>query len=150
MSDERTNQREVAMKFGAPVRRRLVPLVLDVASIVLFVVAGRDSHDEEGGLGEVLTVAAPFLVGLGLAWLASPRLRRRPTSLRAGVDAWVSTVAIGMLLRRVVWDRGTALSFVVVTTVVLGFLLLGWRAVSSLTRRRGEITSARPPSKAGR
>ena len=131
-------------------RRRLVPLVLDAACVVLFVVAGRDSHDEDGGIGDVLTIAAPFLIGLGVAWLASPRLRRRPTSLGAGVDAWVSAVAIGMLLRRVVWDRGTALSFIVVTTVVLGFLLLGWRAISSFTSRRGEISSARPPSKAGR
>ena len=131
-------------------RRRIVPLALDVASILLFVLAGRDAHDEDGGVGGVVTIAAPFLVGLGVAWVASPRLRRRPTSLRAGVDAWVSTVAIGMLLRRVVWDRGTALSFIVVTTVVLGILLLGWRAVTSLTRRRGEISSARPPSKAGR
>ena len=130
--------------------RRLVPLVLDVASVLLFVAVGRDAHDEDGGVGGVLTIAAPFLVGLGVACLASPRLRRRPTSLRAGLDAWVSAVAIGMLLRRVVWDRGTALSFVVVTTVVLGFLLLGWRAVSSFTRRRSEISSARPPSKAGR
>ena len=127
-----------------------VPLLLDVASVVLFVAVGRDSHDEDGGIDDLLTIAAPFLVGLGVAWLASPRLRRRPTSLRAGLDAWVSTVAIGMLLRRVLWDRGTALSFIVVTTVVLGFLLLGWRAIASFTRRRGEISSPRPPSKAGR
>ena len=55
-----------------------------------------------------------------------------------------------MLLRRVVWDRGTALSFVIVTTVVLGVLLLGWRWIWSLTGRRREIRSALPPSKAGR
>ena len=55
-----------------------------------------------------------------------------------------------MLLRRVAWDRGTALSFVIVTTVVLGLLLLGWRAISSFTVVAGEIRSPRPPSKAGR
>lgn len=131
-------------------KRRLVPLALDVASVLLFVIAGRDSHDEDGGFGDVLTIAAPFLIGLGLAWVASPNLRKRPTSLRAGVDSWVSAVAIGMLLRRVVWDRGTAVSFVIVTTLVLGALLLGWRTIWSFTHRRREIRSALPPSKAGR
>jgi hypothetical protein len=130
--------------------RRLVPLSLDVACVLLFVVAGRDSHDEDGSVADVLTIAAPFLIGLAVAWLASPRLRSRPMAIRAGVDAWVSAVAIGMLLRRVVWDRGTALSFVIVTALVLGALLLGWRWIWSLAHRRREIRSALPPSKAGR
>ena len=118
--------------------------------MLLFVIAGRDSHDDDGGAGDVLTIAAPFLIGLAVAWLASPRLRHRPLSLRAGVDGWVSAVAIGMLLRRVVWDRGTALSFIIVTTLVLGVLLLGWRWIWSIADRRREIRSALPPSKAGR
>ena len=42
---------------------------------------------------------------------------------------WVASVAGGMLLRRVTGE-GTAVSFVVVATVVLGAALLGWRAVA--------------------
>ena len=70
--------------------------------------------------------------------------------MRAGVDVWLETVVIGMLLRRLVWDRGTAFSFIVVTTIVLGVLIVGWRAIWSITRRRREIRSVVPPSKAGR
>jgi hypothetical protein len=130
--------------------RRVVAFALDVAAVLLFVVAGRDSHSEDGGTAEVLTIAAPFLIGLAVAWIASPHLRNRPTALRAGADGWVSTVAIGMLLRRFAWHRGTALPFVIVASLMLGALLLGWRWIWSIAHRRVEIRSARPPSKAGR
>ncbi|MGD9572255.1 MAG: DUF3054 domain-containing protein [Thermoleophilia bacterium] len=42
----------------------------------------------------------------------------------------------GMLLRGLVFDRGTAPSFVVVAAIVLGALMLGWRLVVDLSRRR--------------
>lgn len=130
--------------------RRAIVLAVDAAAVLLFVIAGRGSHDEGGDVAGVVTIAAPFLIGLALASLFSPHVQRRPTSLRAGVDVWLEAVVIGMLLRRLVWDRGTALSFVIVTTIVLGVLLVGWRAIWSITRRRREIRSALPPSKAGR
>jgi hypothetical protein len=65
-----------------------------------------------------------------------------------GVTVWLATAAIGLLLRRVVWDRGTALSFVIVATVVLGVLLVGWRAIWAIALRRRGLQSASPPSKA--
>jgi hypothetical protein len=44
-------------------------------------------------------------------------------------------VVIGMLLRKAI-SQGTALSFVVVASLVTAILLLGWRAaVSALARR---------------
>lgn len=140
------------MSAPDPVDRRPPPVAvgLDVAAVMLFVVLGRNSHDEGGGIGIVFEIAAPFLIGLAVAWLLSPNLRTRPWSVRAGVDVWLGTVIIGMLLRRLVWDRGTALSFVIVTTIVLGVLIVGWRAIWSITRRRREIRSVVPPSKAGR
>jgi hypothetical protein len=49
---------------------------------------------------------------------------------------WVVTVALGMLLRRTVFDRGTAASFVIVATLVTGALLLGWRAAQLVVARR--------------
>jgi hypothetical protein len=66
-----------------------------------------------------------------------------------GVTVWLATVVIGLLLRRIVWDRGTAISFVIVATVVLGALLVGWRAIWAIAQRRRELQSASPPSKAG-
>jgi hypothetical protein len=43
---------------------------------------------------------------------------------------------MGMLLRRTVFDRGTAASFVIVATLVTGALLLGWRAAQLVVARR--------------
>jgi DUF3054 family protein len=106
--------------------------VLDVACVVVFVVAGRRSHDESSGIGGVFEVAAPFLIALGAGWLGL-RIWQRPFAIAPAVGLWVVTVALGLVLRRFVFDRGTAASFVVVTTLVLGVLLLGWRFV---VRRR--------------
>ena len=71
--------------------------------------------------------------------------------MRAGVDVWVATVVIGMLLRWLAWDRSTALSFVIVATLVLGFFMLGWRAIWSrhIASRRA-VRSVRPPLEAER
>jgi Protein of unknown function (DUF3054) len=78
-------------------------------------------------------------------------VRRRPRSLRAGIDVWVGTVAIGVLLRWFAWDRSTAFAFVVVATLFLGFFLLGWRVVMSGTERpRSALQSERPPLEAER
>ena len=44
-----------------------------------------------------------------------------------GCTIWVVTIALGMVLRRTLFDRGTAFSFVVVASVFTGLLLLGWR-----------------------
>ena len=117
----------------------------DVLCVLAFVVAGRRSHDEGNGLGAVLEVAAPFLIALAVGWLAT-RAWRRPIELRTGVVVWLVTVALGMLLRRTIFDRGTAMSFVIVATVVLGALLVGWRAVARVVvaRRRRQMVAARP------
>ena len=40
---------------------------------------------------------------------------------------WVFPLAVGMVLRRFVFDRGTATSFVVVASVFLGLTMFGWR-----------------------
>jgi hypothetical protein len=125
-------------------------LAADAVAVVLFAAGGRNAHDEGSGAGGLISTAAPFLVGVAVAWLASPSARRHPIVLRTGVTVWLAAVAVGMVLRRAVWDRGTALSFVVVATVVLGVLIVGWRAMWVFARRRRELPSAAPPSKAGR
>jgi hypothetical protein len=40
------------------------------------------------------------------------------------------TLVVGMVLRRVVFDDGTAWSFVVVATLFLALFLIGWRIVA--------------------
>ena len=44
---------------------------------------------------------------------------------------WAVTVAAGMLLRRATGE-GTAVAFIIVATVTLAFLLLGWRFIARL------------------
>ena len=131
--------------------RRWVALVLDVACVLLFVILGRGSHDEGQGILSVLNVAAPFMIGLAVGWALSPNVHRLPRSIRAGVDVWIATVVLGVLLRWFAWDRSTAFAFVIVATLFLGFFLLGWRLVVTGTRRpRRAVPSGRPPLEAER
>lgn len=106
-------------------------LSLDVTAVVLFVVLGRNTHDEASTIAGVVETAAPFLIGLVAGWLAA-RAWREPGSIRTGLIVWSTTLVVGMVLRRVVFDDGTALPFVIVATLTLGALLIGWRLVGSL------------------
>jgi hypothetical protein len=104
-----------------------VSFALDVASIVLFVVLGRRNHHETGSFVEsTLKVAAPFLIALVVGWLLA-RGWRNPTGLATVGIVWVVTIALGMVLRNLVFDRGTATSFIVVASIVTFVLLFGWR-----------------------
>ena len=110
--------------------------VFDVVAVLVFVALGRRSHDEGGNaVTETLRVAAPFLIALAAGWMVA-RAWRRPTALDTGVIVWIVTVVVGMLLRNLVFDRGTATSFVMVATIVTGVLLVGWRAVAFGVARR--------------
>ena len=123
-------------------RRRAIALAADVAAVLVFVALGRSSHDEGTGITSVLNIAAPFLIGLAAAWLLVPLVRNQPFAVRSGVPVWLTTVVVGVLLRWFAWDRGTALSFVVVATVFLGLFILGWRVVAAgATRPRSAVRS---------
>jgi hypothetical protein len=109
---------------------RAVPAVLDVVFVVLFAAVGRRSHAEGLDVGGILRTALPFLVGTAAGWLlASVTLDTGARSLAFGAVVVTCTVVIGMVFRRVAGE-GTAWSFVVVATVVLTVLLLGWRVVA--------------------
>jgi len=104
-------------------------LGLDAAAVVLFVVAGRSSHDEEANLAGTMGTAAPFLIALALAWLVA-RAWQEPLSWTTGLTVWAVTAAGGMALRRFAFGDSTAASFVVVGTLFLGGFLIGWRAMA--------------------
>ena len=114
-------------------------LVTDVVSVVVFVAIGRRNHDEASGLDGIFTTAAPFLMALAVTWLVT-LVWRDPLSPRSGAVTWIGTVALGMVLRKLVFDDGTATAFVIVATVFLGVAFNSWRA---LARRRlsGEDSS---------
>jgi hypothetical protein len=105
-------------------------LGLDVATVLLFVAIGRDTHDRDNTALGLVETAAPFLIAVALGWLVT-RAWRSPASLPVGVGVWVTTVAGGMVLRRAVFGDGTAVAFVLVATAFLGVFILGWRFASA-------------------
>jgi len=121
----------------SPFARRLVPLLVDAVLVVVFAALGARTHDGGLTLAVVADVAWPFLAGLGLAHA----FVRLPLSLRAGVGIWLTTVVVGMLLRRAT-GAGTAASFVVVATCFNLATLLGWRLVVWFVARRRDSADA--------
>jgi hypothetical protein len=106
---------------------------IDVALVILFTTIGRRSHDEGVSATGVASTAAPFLIALAVGWIVA-RQWRTPRSINGAIVVWIVTVALGALLRRTLFDRSTATSFVIVATIVLGLFLVGWRAVAALRR----------------
>lgn len=111
-------------------RRAPGAIAADLACIVIFVSIGRRSHEEANSVAEVAKVAVPFLAGAAVGWLVSRGWRAPLDVVPTGVAIWVATVAVGMVLRRTVFDRGVAVSFVIVATCFTGLFLLGWRLVA--------------------
>jgi hypothetical protein len=116
-------------------RRTPIASGLDTFAVVLFVAIGRRNHDQDPAVSGLIYTAAPFLIGLAVGWLAA-RAWRRPYDLLTGVVVWAFTVGVGMLLRRTVFDRGTALSFVIVAGCFTALCLVGWRAGALLLQAR--------------
>jgi hypothetical protein len=112
----------------------LSALITDVSFVALFAAVGRRNHAEGLSVGGVVETAWPFVAGTVVGWLIA-RAWRRPTAVvPTGITIWVCTVGVGMLLRKAT-SEGTAASFIAVTTLTIGLLLLGWRA--AVTRMSG-------------
>ncbi|CDO30669.1 DUF3054 domain-containing protein [Mycolicibacterium porcinum] len=107
----------------------------DLICVVVFCTIGRRSHAEGITVTGVAETAWPFLTGTVVGWLLS-RGWQRPTSLApTGIVVWISTVVIGMVLRKLT-SAGVAVSFIVVASLVTAVLLLGWRAVLAVAGDR--------------
>lgn len=118
-------------------RARLTTLAFDAASVLALVVVGTRNHDTDTGVTAVLGVGVPFWIALATVSVL-PVVGRDPRSTGAATAVWIGTVAIGMSLRNVVFDRGTAAAFVIVASLFLFATMFGWRAVA---RRRSEATT---------
>ena len=101
--------------------------------MLLFVAVGRRNHNETAGISGVVEVALPFLIALISGWLVT-RAWRSPQALSTGVVIWLITVALGLVLRNFLFDRGTATPFIIVATLVLGALLVGRRLIMRVIR----------------
>lgn len=124
----------VAESTGAstPAKAVVLAAVIDVVFVVGFTLVGRASHNE--GPAGLLVTAWPFLGGLAIGWLLMRAWRHPRRIFWAGIGIWIATVAGGMLLR-VISGQGTAIAFIIVATVALGVLLIGWRAIVGLVLR---------------
>ena len=124
-------------------RRTVVAALADVVAIVVFVAIGRRNHSEGEAVDAVLTVAAPFMIALAIGWIAA-KAWTRPMQVETAFVIWPITVAVGMILRNLVFDRGTALPFIIVATVVTGVFLVGWRMLAAVAERRISPKSIKP------
>ena len=109
-------------------RTALRAFAFDALCILLMVVIGTRNHKTDTGISGILFVAAPFWIAMSLAHLA-PLLQRKNRQDPNPYMVWGYTVIMGMLLRNMVFNRGTAAAFVIVATVFLGITMFGWRAV---------------------
>jgi hypothetical protein len=117
----------------------------DVVALAAFVAAGRQQHLRTpiGDPLDFLEALAPFLIGWTVAAIIGGLYTRDAvlTPRRAvswTFPAWILTVIIGTGLRATPLFTGSAaLTFVLVTLVVGGTLVIGWRAlVAAVTSRR--------------
>ena len=118
----------------------LVAVAVDIVCVLVFVVIGRNTHDSGGAVTGALETAAPFLIALVPGWLAAYRLGL--SRVIAGLVVWPVTVAVGMALRHLVFDRGTATPFVVVASLFLALTLVGWRAIAGVLTGRRRVAQA--------
>jgi hypothetical protein len=109
-----------------PLRARYWLLLLDAVAVLGFAAIGLRTHDRAWTIGGVVETAAPFLIGVAAGWLLVGAWRE-PDDLRRGLGVWAATVAVGVVLRRFVFDQGTAITFVLVAACFLALFLLGWR-----------------------
>jgi hypothetical protein len=121
-TEQTTENRSAALAF-----------LTDVVLVVIFCAIGRRSHAEGITLAGVAHTSWPFLTGTVAGWALS-RGWRRPTALNpTGLVVWISTIVIGMLLRKAS-AQGVAVSFVIVASTVTAVFLLGWRGLARLRK----------------
>jgi hypothetical protein len=111
-----------------PSTAAVAAIALDACMVLAFVVIGRASHHQADGLAGVIRTAWPFLAGLAVGEVATRSWKRPMALVPTGVGVWLSTVALGMILR-VIAGQGTAVAFIFVALAFLGLFILGWRVI---------------------
>lgn len=127
--------------MAEPINRRTVAgaFVADVVCVVAFATLGRRSHAEGLTLSGIAETSWPFLAGTAVGWMLARGWRRPTSPAPTGVVVWVSTVVVGMLLRKAT-SAGTATAFIIVASLTTAALLIGWRL---LNRVVGQASSRR-------
>ncbi|MFF1880369.1 DUF3054 domain-containing protein [Pseudarthrobacter sp. NPDC058196] len=119
-------------------RTVILAAAADLILILAFAAIGRDAHHREEPVLGVLLTAWPFLAGAAAGWMAARAWRNPLSTLRAGVPVWLGSLIGGMLLRALT-AQTVVLPFVIVATLALAVLLVGYRlllAGAARLRRR--------------
>lgn len=111
-----------------------IALAFDAILVVVFAAIGRGSHARAATIAGLFETAWPFLAGLAITWVVALVWRSPLAIFRAGVPVWIGTVALGMLFR-MLSGQGTALPFVIVATLTLALMLIGWRAIVAIVSK---------------
>ena len=122
-------------------RRWALAAIADAAVVFVFVIAGRNEHNTGSDLAGFVSVAGPFVIGATVGWGVLARRRSDPCRMTSGIIVWASTLVIGLILRRLLTDGGTATAFVAVATGVLALGMIGWRAVWTLRHREPVLST---------
>lgn len=129
--------------LGLPV---IVAPVVDALCLIVFVAAGRQSHDVQGGASWFFIVVWPLLAGWFLAALAARLYVRRDQLWLRLAATLVIGIAVALLLRATASHRDTPLAFVVVAYLFITALTSGWRlvwmGVVTMRRRGGSAPGA--------
>lgn len=107
---------------------KLLAFVGDAVAVAAFAAVGMVQHHGEFSAAGLAEVAWPFLAALVVGWVVSLAWRAPSRPVRTGLPVWAVTVVGGLLLRAAT-GGGTAMAFVVVATLTLLVLLVGWRLV---------------------
>ena len=115
--------------------RAVLPIVVDVICVVAFAIGGKDAHDAHASWWVVAAIVWPYLVGLGLGWVAAIWNGMRGLKVwPGGVLILALTYVVGMVLR-VIAGRGIEPSFLLVAGIFLTVTMLGWRGLWKVVGR---------------
>lgn len=116
--------------------RTVIPaFLLDAVLLLIFAGLGRSSHERGNNLVGLFETGWPFLAALAISWIVSLAWRAPAAPVRTGVPIWIGTLILGMIFR-LLSGQGTALPFVLVASGTIGVLLVGWRTLAEMIRRR--------------
>jgi Protein of unknown function (DUF3054) len=108
---------------------------LDAPCLVVFVLAGRQSHGLDSGAGWFLAVLWPVVLGwFAVAILVRLYAARSRPALRLATTIAVG-VALGLVLRIAVTHRDTPVAFALVSFAFITLTTVGWRVAAAVLPR---------------
>lgn len=117
----------------------------DAAALLVFAAIGRKNHGEGLQLAETFNTALPFLVGWAVAsgltgaYSGNSKDRSIGKAANTAARAWILAVPVALVLRSIQRGYIPDKSFVIVSFIATGVLLIGWRsALAAATQKSNQ------------